>query len=75
MKEGTTQVYALLPYVVEEANAACERRVAAGQELPVRFSLSCRGGKAGRHILRLDVAGPDGKLREHYGANVETTEG
>jgi len=75
MREGTTAVYALLPYTVQSVRLSAPSKVRPGAEVVVQLSLVCRGGKPGRHVVRLDVVGPDGKTREHYGGNVELKHG
>jgi len=75
MTEGTTKVYALMPYVVEGVTVSCAPDVRAGEEAAVEALVVCRDGKPGRHVLRLDVVGPDGKERKHYGRNLKATNG
>jgi len=75
MTEGRTQVYALLPYAVEAVSATAPAQAAPGDKVRVGIGLSAKGGRPGRHVVRMDVIGPDGAPREHCGANVELQAG
>ncbi len=71
---GEPKVYALLPHAVESIaivpNALTAR---PGAPALFRVTLDLHGNQpAGRHCLRIEVAGPDGSPLRHYAKNVPT---
>jgi beta-galactosidase len=71
---GDPKVYALLPYSLEglDVKPAVDRLpagAAAAFDVTIRINAE---RPVGRHCLRIEVLGPDGRLRGHYGQNVLT---
>jgi len=60
---------------VDAVGVACARAVAQGDAVEVQLSLASKSAEPGRHIVRLNVTGPNGAMREHYGANIEVKGG
>ncbi len=68
---GDPKVYALLPDAVRGVAVSGPKRVAAGATVTFQLAVDLGGAKpAGRHCLRVELAGPDGKTRPHYSRNV-----
>ncbi len=67
--------YALLPYRVTGVEVDLPSAGKPGQIVPVKLALKASGGRMARHVLRVDVHGPDGKPRTYYSRNLDTTGG
>jgi len=69
---GDPKIFALLPYAVRQvAVSAPTQSVVAGTTASFPVALDLGGVEpAGRHCLRVEFAGPDGKLRRHYSRNL-----
>jgi hypothetical protein len=82
---GQPRLYAVLPYRVEgldlsvsggEAPGAAVKYRVQVQADAARLAKSARGGSAlGRHVVKIDVYGPDGKRRRFYSGTVEARRG
>lgn len=68
---GDPKVYVLLPDAVRGVAVSGPKSVQAGTTASLRLAIDLGGAKpAGRHCLRVELAGPDGKTRAHYARNV-----
>jgi len=64
-------VYALLPYRVTGLQIGPRRAtVAAGEVAEFDVKVRTVGGPPGRHVIRVEAAGPDGRLRNVHGYNL-----
>jgi hypothetical protein len=64
---GDTRLYALLPYQVSGVSIQCEKTpVIPGSTVGYRVDVGCAGPR-GTHVFAVEVLGPDGKPRTHYG--------
>jgi hypothetical protein len=72
LEPGDPKVFALLPYAVGSVTVSGpDNPVAAGANARFQVALDLGGGSpAGRHCLRVELLGPDGKPRRHYSRNV-----
>ncbi|MHC4715957.1 MAG: beta-galactosidase [Planctomycetota bacterium] len=72
--------YALLPYKVTAIEVDAPASAKPGQIVPVKLAVAAKA-RAGarlqlaRHVLRVDVIGPDGKGRTYYSRNLDTVAG
>ncbi|KPK79180.1 MAG: hypothetical protein AMJ81_13675 [Phycisphaerae bacterium SM23_33] len=68
--------YALLPYRVTGVDVQVAASAGRGQIVPVRCTVTTAGdGAIARHVLRVDVLGPDGSLRTYYSRNLDAAGG
>jgi len=65
---------ALFPATPQRLRLAAPSRLGRGELGLIGLSLE-GGGQAGRHILRLEIRGPDGKPLWHYSANILARQG
>ena len=73
---GKMEVFALLPYKIEEvAPASKAGKVKAGALVELAFKVKASAGKAENHVLRIKVKGPDGKERSYYNKNILAEKG
>ncbi|MCK5803842.1 MAG: beta-galactosidase trimerization domain-containing protein, partial [Lentisphaeria bacterium] len=72
---GRAKVFALLPYRVKAVALRCPQRIRAGEVLEVTAEVIPERGKAGQHVLHLDVFGPNGRALSHYAKNVDALDG
>ncbi len=71
IEPGDAQAYALLPYEVKGLDVQATRA-----DRVVRYKLSIRtDAQAGPHVFRVEVTGPDGNPRRHYGARLFGAQG
>ena len=69
------QVFALLPYKVEALEIEPRKKeVNAGEVAEFDISLKVSGEGMAKHVVRVEVSGPDGVL-PHYGAQGVLEEG
>ena len=75
MGPGQCRMYSLLPYRVRAVKVDADAEVAAPGGL-VRYTVHVRtrGGKAGRHVFRVEVGGPDG-AKAFYGTQMAADAG
>jgi len=71
---GVPLLYAMLPYTVDGLGLRAGRAsYAPGDAAKLGLSLrTSAGALAGAHVIRVEVAGPDGQVRRHYAQNVLT---
>jgi hypothetical protein len=72
------QCFALLPYKVAGVEVSAPGQATAGQEVVVKLAIKAEGEQPvqfARHVLRVDVLGPDGAVRTCYSRNIETEAG
>ncbi len=68
--------YALLPYRVTGVDVKAPPSAKRGEIVPVRCTVRTDGkGQLARHVLRVDVLGPDKALRTYYCRNLDTAAG
>lgn len=73
---GHCNMYSLLPYRVDAVKLRPKSAtVAPGAEVEYLVSVDVTGGKRGLHVFRMEVTGPDGELREYYGAQLVAKRG
>ena len=72
---GRAELYALLPYTVKRVKVDVSGVAKPGGEVKCHLAVQPTGGRAGMHVLRVEVRGPDGELREHYGKQITCPEG
>ena len=76
MRTWRAQLYALLPYRVDDLALTPDRRnCQQGDVVTLTATLSTSPGKAGTHCIRVTAFGPDGAPRPHYSQNVLTKDG
>jgi len=69
---GIAKLFALSPYKVKSLEIGVHdtpRR--PGDEVELQFQIRARDAEPGRHVVRVEVEGPDGDERKHYAKNVE----
>jgi len=71
---GRARMLALLPYRVEKLTLSVPSVVQGGREVPFVVELRTTAPPA-RHVVRLDVFGPDGAELEYYGRNLDCHNG
>ena len=70
MGPGHCQLYSLLPYRVRAVEVAAEDRTyRPGGNVRYSARVKTRGGSPGRHVLRVEVSGPDG-VKDFYGTQI-----
>ena len=72
------QCFALLPYKVAGVDVSVPAQAAAGQAVAVKLAVKAEAEQPvtfARHVLRVDVLGPDGAVRTCYSRNIETEAG
>ena len=63
----SVKLYARLPYKVENLKITASSESKKGEKTVIDIALKTFGGKTiGRHVIRTEVAGPDGKKLEAY---------
>jgi hypothetical protein len=71
---GDPKVFALLPYAVGSVTVTGPKTVAGGATATFQVAIDVAGAPgdkaAGRHCLRVELLGPDGKVVQHYSRNV-----
>lgn len=72
---GRAKVFALLPYRVARVALRSPPHVRVGQTAEVAADVVLEEGKAGQHVLHLDVWGPDGQELSHYTRNADAPRG
>jgi len=73
---GDVALYAVMPYrVTGVAVAARPAEVRPGDVVKYDATVQAEDGRPGMHVILVDVIGPDGKVREHYGAKLVTRDG
>ncbi len=66
---GDVALYALLPYRVRGLDVrASQASARPGDEVRYAIRVRADGAAPGLHVFRVEVSGPDGKPRRHYGA-------
>ena len=73
---GDAALYALMPYRVERVAVSLDQPARKGGEV-ARYSVKVEtdGGRAGPGVFRVEVIGPDGQPRRHYGLNLTAQDG
>ena len=66
---------AVLPYQLKQVAIAGPTKATAGETLSFELALETAAGRAGRHVLRLEVFAPDGAAQPALGANIEAVDG
>lgn len=70
IRPAHAQVYALVPYKVQEVSVAMQQSYQQGEKVTFQVALKTEGGLPGRHCVRIDVADPNGKICQYYGNNL-----
>ncbi|NOZ21686.1 MAG: hypothetical protein GXP25_11445, partial [Planctomycetes bacterium] len=71
LSAGDVALYAILPYCVKGVSVAPTKpSVRAGDRLEYTVSVQTDGATPAGHVVRVEVVGPDGKSRAHYGAKL-----
>jgi hypothetical protein len=75
LREADPKLYAMLPYRVRGLSLSLEGGRSPGDL--VRYEAKVKAGRARpvRHVLKLEVLGPDGAKRSLYSRNIETRGG
>ncbi|HUU53818.1 MAG TPA: beta-galactosidase [Armatimonadota bacterium] len=75
LKEADPKLYAMLPYKVGGVSLSVTGGRAPGEA--VRYEAKVRAGRARavRHVLQVEVFGPDGEKRHLYSGNIEARAG
>ena len=66
IKPAWAQVYALVPYKVEDLTVRIDSPIIRGEAISVSIAITAIGGAPERHCVRIDVIGPDGKIHDRY---------
>ena len=71
------QLYTFLPYRVTGVRISAPPAGKPGKTVPVKLTIeaSAPAARLARHVLRVDVLGPEGKERTFYSRNLETEAG
>jgi hypothetical protein len=76
LESGRVELYALLPHEVTSLSVAPEITDAdAGQTVTFQCRLAAEGPLQDRHVLHVEVIGPDGLARPHHARNLECSAG
>lgn len=75
LQRGSATVVARLPYRVVAVTATGPQNAKRGQKVPFKLQVQAANATPGRHVLRVEVQGPDGKPRPHYASNVSAIKG
>lgn len=76
LRPAVGAVFALLPYEVERVELRGPERIRAGEVLTLAGAIVPKGGAAGEHhVVRLEVAGPDGRPLACFAANLDAPSG
>jgi len=67
---GDAALYALFPYRVTGIGLTVPKTAARGRDLPYELSVQTDGGAPDGHVLIVEVLGPDGAPRDHYGSQL-----
>lgn len=74
LQRGSAALLANLPYKVSEVTIAGPAKAQQGETAAFTLAVAAEGGQAGRHILHVRVS-VNGKILDHYTANVEAKKG
>ncbi len=73
---GSTTAVAVLPYKVTAVRVHGPGQAKPGESPAFEIAIITGGDKVpGEHVLRLEVSGPDGRIRRYYAQNLEAPEG
>jgi hypothetical protein len=75
LREADPKLYALLPYKVEGITLALTGGGRPGDRVEYSAKVRAGGARPVRHVLRIEVFGPDGKKRPLYSGNVDARAG
>lgn len=76
IRPGDAVVYAVLPYEVKSVTVVPQAaRATAGTPVQYAVTLPDARGHSSMHVVLVDVIGPDGKARSHYGAQLVARDG
>lgn len=70
LRAGIAHLYALLPSEVREVELRAPDKAAPGETVRYAATIKLASGAPGRHVVRVTVAGPDGKERPWYARNL-----
>ncbi|NCO36848.1 MAG: hypothetical protein AUJ92_00470 [Armatimonadetes bacterium CG2_30_59_28] len=65
LQSGKARLYALLPYQLSNVTISAPPS-SSDRQICLSLTVNPKSGKAGRHVLRLRMLGPDGKERDAY---------
>ncbi len=74
LQRGSAALLANLPYKVSKVTITGPVKVRQGKAVEFVLAVAAEGGKAGRHILHVEVSA-NGKSLKHYAANIEAKNG
>ncbi len=78
MLSGRSDLYALLPYRVKNIDLNIKSSVVSAGD-SVQYSVEIipheTGSKPGRHVIRIQVIGPDGNEMPYFSESFETEDG
>jgi len=73
---GDAALFALMPYRVERVVVSLEQPARkVGETILYGVKVETDGGQPGPGVFRVEVIGPDGQPRPHYGLNLTTRDG
>ena len=72
---GDAAVFALMPYKVDAVTVRIDEPARPGEAVQYQAKCVTNGGKPGPGVFRVEVIGPDGNPRPHYGMNLTAKEG
>lgn len=75
LKRGSATIVARLPYRVQSVEVTAPDKVKRGQAAQLQLQVNADNAKSGRHLLRVEVEGPDGKPRTWYAGSIEAKSG
>jgi len=67
---GDTALYACLPYQVKELAVSAPAQAKPGDTLSLKADVHSDGGRAGDHVLHIELLTPQGRPAWHYTWNV-----
>jgi hypothetical protein len=75
LKEAEPALYAMLPYQVRGLTLSVSSGRSRGEKARYEARVSAGGGRPVRHVLKIEVSGPDGRKRPLYSGNIDAKAG
>ena len=75
LKEADPHIYAMLPYEVKGLSLSVSGGRKAGEAVAYKVKLSASSAKPVRHVVKIEVFGPDGQKAHLYSGNMDTRGG
>ena len=75
LKEADPYIYAMLPYEVRGLSLSVSGGRKPGEAVAYKVKLSAGSAKPVRHVVKIEVFGPDGQKAHLYSGNIDTRGG